>query len=199
MDISIEELKKILSYDKEAGILTWRKNFNGHVKDERAGRNVLRSNCAYTIVTISSRMYYAGRICYSLATNENISDGYVVKFKDRDATNLRWDNLELKGKSDHSNLINTISEIIDDFTHEEIVSMLKKDHGLNARQALNLIRKVTSEKDEESTIRTYGNRTHYFKGVLTYDIKKVEEDRKKLIENIKKYRDVSPIWKFMYG
>jgi hypothetical protein len=92
-ELTQEELKRILSYDPETGIWTWR----GGRKKVRAGMVAGTINKGYRIIRVGGRNYRSCRLAWLYMTGEWPPG--IVDHKDRDPGNDRWDNFRLATKS----------------------------------------------------------------------------------------------------
>jgi hypothetical protein len=89
---SYKQVSKLLQYDPKTGALTWRV----------AGKNRTIGKSAGTVVTTHEHRYCYVRVLYERYPKHHVAwllmvgkwPGSMIKFKDRDGTNCRWDNLE---------------------------------------------------------------------------------------------------------
>jgi hypothetical protein len=89
--IDVAELQRILHYDPETGLFTWRRVWgsNARPKDRPAGRPTQR----YWQISINYRRYQAHRLAFLYMTGEwPVGE---IDHIDRDGFNNRWSNLRL--------------------------------------------------------------------------------------------------------
>ena len=88
--VSHAELKRILSYDPDAGIFTWLVNRGGKASSGAEAGHTSKYT-GYHNVKINGRNYPANRLAWFYMTGEwPIND---IDHKDLNKTNNRWDNL----------------------------------------------------------------------------------------------------------
>lgn len=93
--LTIEEARRLWAYDPETGVLTWRVNRGGQkVAGKVAGRkDVTRNGYSLMVITCNNKKLMQSIVIWGMHTGAWPEDGEVVSFKDRDATNLKWENL----------------------------------------------------------------------------------------------------------
>lgn len=103
MRYTAQDLKKVLSYDKQTGKLTWLVDLGG--RGERSGGEAgsLCKRSGYLRVTFCGKRFMAHRLAWMLETGE-FPDQHI-DHADRDRANNRWENLRLATPS--QNLINS--------------------------------------------------------------------------------------------
>ncbi len=83
-------LKKMLDYDPESGVFTW-KDCPGYNKKFRNGTEAGSNRDRYFVIQIEGRAYQAGIIAWVLKTGKWPKN--KVDHKDRDTFNNKWTNL----------------------------------------------------------------------------------------------------------
>jgi hypothetical protein len=87
-DPTQEELKKVLRYDPDTGIFTWRVTKPGNAKK---GSEAGYLNDGYRKIKINDILYGAHRLSWLYMTGELPT--VLIDHKDGDRSNNRWDNL----------------------------------------------------------------------------------------------------------
>jgi hypothetical protein len=93
--ISVSELRRLLNYDPQTGVFTWKARGRGVRAGKVAGsvkRDVGR-NTAYVCVSIHQRHYYAHRLAWLYVHSKWPAE--QIDHVDLDGTNNRIDNLRL--------------------------------------------------------------------------------------------------------
>lgn len=91
IDLSVEELRKILRYDKDTGIFTWLVAGSGRVPGARAGTG--KTSDGHWSLSISGKRYKGHGIAWVMATGEEPPK--PIKFRDGNSSNLCFDNLSI--------------------------------------------------------------------------------------------------------
>lgn len=89
IDLSAEELSKILRYDKATGIFTWLVAGNGRVPGARAGTG--KTADGHWSLSINGKRYKGHNIAWIMVTGA--LPAKPIKFRDGDNSNLCFDNL----------------------------------------------------------------------------------------------------------
>lgn len=96
-NISVEELRRILSYDPETGICRWRVDRGKKVK---AGAVAGTKNAlGYYMIGVGGRRYYTHRVAYALMTGE--WPQHLVDHIDMNPGNNRWANIRHATKAEN--------------------------------------------------------------------------------------------------
>lgn len=90
-DLTADYVRKILDYDPETGILTWRERVTRRGGNYRVGKPAGKRAKGHIMIGIGGRHYVAARLAWLWMTGE-WPDPEVDHF-DRDPYNDRWSNL----------------------------------------------------------------------------------------------------------
>jgi len=99
--LTVEKARRLWAYDPDTGVLTWRVNRGGQkVAGKVAGRKeVTRNGYSLMVITCNNKKLMQSIVIWGMQTGAWPEDGEVVSFKDRDATNLKWENLFCEKRS----------------------------------------------------------------------------------------------------
>lgn len=92
--LSLEYLKKLLSYEPGTGVFTWLVNKGRIRKGTQAG--TMRKD-GYRLIMIDHKLYYAHRLAIFYMTGEYPTS--VIDHKDQNPINNKYDNLRLFDRS----------------------------------------------------------------------------------------------------
>lgn len=95
IDLTLDRLKELLSYDPETGLFEWRVTKIG--KARAGARAGVVTDHGYVSIGVDGRRYYAHRLAWYYMKGE--WPARLVDHKDLDGLNNTWDNLRLASKS----------------------------------------------------------------------------------------------------
>jgi len=99
--LTVEEARRLWAYDPDTGVLTWKVNRGSHkVAGKVAGRkDVKRDGYPAMVITCNNKKLMQSIVIWGMQTGAWPEDGEVVSFKDKDSTNLKWENLFCEKKT----------------------------------------------------------------------------------------------------
>jgi hypothetical protein len=94
MTITQEEIKRLLHYDPETGVFTWRVDMTGKAKAGAiAGCAKKSKGSIYVSIRVYYRSYLAHRLAWLYMTGKFPRDDEIIRHIDDDRTDNRWCNL----------------------------------------------------------------------------------------------------------
>ena len=86
------QLESILEYEPNTGLFTWRENIGCKIRAGSIAGSTRRDN-GRVMIKISGTTYQASRLAFLYMTGSDVPKGLTVAYKDRNRSNLTWDNL----------------------------------------------------------------------------------------------------------
>ncbi len=91
-EITQSELKGYLSYSPETGLFVWLNNMKYRIKAGDIAGSTRKDN-GRVMIKINKVTYQAARLAYLYMTGSHVPKGLMIAYRDRNRTNLQWDNL----------------------------------------------------------------------------------------------------------
>ena len=148
--LTFEEAKELFTYDRETGIIKWRKRFNGGQRADLVAGCTVPNSDGYTRIGIKGKEYFAHRIAMLLAYGF-YGDGLQVDHINHIRDDNRLSNLRFvtatgnnRNRSRHSNNTTGVTGVTYNKVRRKYVARIHVD-GVN----INLGRFVTLEEAAE--------------------------------------------------